>query len=537
MSHRSDVNKLLITIGISLLATHCGNKSNFSGDSRKKDPQSAANADDASHGIASLAVKPILTNVPVGTETIYTVTATDASGKELDVSVAAIPKNLTSNISNDQAKHTQKAMEPGPASTEFAYEGLTVTWNYNIDAPSPAPGPAPKADPKPTTLVLKADSTKIYRGQTAHLSVILEGPASRSVCSDSATKVSLDQTDSAQLKIDSSTCELLAEKIGIVTLNANYVFDDKLTLKADPLKIEIVNRNPIITSKPINQYDIDSNAPYQYQVLASDPDNDKISYEIALGPSFVKIDKSTGKVSIEVGGAQKGKHSIVLKVKDELGGETSQEFVLNIESAANLNVCTNGNISDLGSQDLSLPKEGEWSKYHSEAPPIDPLPNDIRESQPIALDMSLVTGNVLPVKSFDLDDVAMIVKPEVQLRDIYFYNTETKAREFTIPDDALMIYNANNAAYAYGRIDSKVTTIYKFSDRPDVSIPGGTSQTLGDVYGLGAPLIGHNAISISKLDTFGYIKNGVLKFKIVHIIHGTGFVTMKFGIDSCSAKP
>ncbi len=50
----------------------------------------------------------------------------------------------------------------------------------------------------------------------------------------------------------------------------------------------VPNDPPVITSTPI--LTVDENTVYSYQVTASDPDNDPLTYELTVGPSWLSID-------------------------------------------------------------------------------------------------------------------------------------------------------------------------------------------------------------------------------------------------------
>jgi hypothetical protein len=66
---------------------------------------------------------------------------------------------------------------------------------------------------------------------------------------------------------------------------------------------------------------------YTYQVQATDPEGDALTYEIAAGPQGMSID-ATGKITWTPTSADRGSQSILIEVKDNQGAVTRQPFTL-----------------------------------------------------------------------------------------------------------------------------------------------------------------------------------------------------------------
>ncbi|MBM3381591.1 MAG: hypothetical protein FJY29_04025 [Betaproteobacteria bacterium] len=164
----------------------------------------------------------------------------------------------------------------------------------------------------------------------------------------------------------------------------------------------------------------------------------------------------------------------------------------------------------------------------------DGMPSsDVAQSQVIRLDLNNIKGDVLPVSSFGLDDIAIIVKENQDLSLASKWNATTRTRNIRVPSDALMIFDGNNPEYASGSVDSGATTIYEFTNKR-VTIAGGTSQSLRSVYELGAPLIAHNKIQLSELKARGFVDaSNRIVFKVFHVAHGWGNVTLRFDLKPC----
>lgn len=159
--------------------------------------------------------------------------------------------------------------------------------------------------------------------------------------------------------------------------------------------------------------------------------------------------------------------------------------------------------------------------------------SDVAQSQVVRLDLNSIQGDVLPVTSFALDDIAIIVKENQNLATASRWVPSTRTRNIIVPGDALMIYDGNDPEYASGSVDSGATTIYEFTNK-SVTLPGGTSQSLRSVYGLGVPLIAHNKILLSDLKARGFVDaSNRIVFKVFHVAHGWGNVTLRFDLKPC----
>ena len=91
-------------------------------------------------------------------------------------------------------------------------------------------------------------------------------------------------------------------------------------------RVEIFNSPPVITSTPSSI----TGSAYSYQVIAQDPDADKITYTLSRGPSGMSIDSNTGMLKWTFTEKDSGDHAIEIKVSDPDGSEVKQSFNLTI---------------------------------------------------------------------------------------------------------------------------------------------------------------------------------------------------------------
>ena len=92
------------------------------------------------------------------------------------------------------------------------------------------------------------------------------------------------------------------------------------------------NRAPRITSSPVTTANIGS--LYVYDVRASDPDGDTLSYALTTNPTGMTI-SAAGRVEWTASAAQNGYHDVVLTVSDGRGGVAIQTYTVYAQLATN----------------------------------------------------------------------------------------------------------------------------------------------------------------------------------------------------------
>jgi hypothetical protein len=113
------------------------------------------------------------------------------------------------------------------------------------------------------------------------------------------------------------------------------------------LQVRNTNDPPTIQSTPLNIAVEDS--LFTYQVIASDPDADKLYYSLTVAPSGISIIDTTGLMQWTPTNENVGDTTVTVEVSDRNGGTVEQNFVLTV-----LNV----NDAPL-SFDLLYPVEGD----------------------------------------------------------------------------------------------------------------------------------------------------------------------------------
>lgn len=95
------------------------------------------------------------------------------------------------------------------------------------------------------------------------------------------------------------------------------------------LSVDSGNRNPVITSLPAGS--ARSGQTWSYQVVASDPDGDALSYHLTSNPPGMAISGS-GLVSWSPAEDLEGSFPVTIEVTDSKGGAVSQSFTLNLST-------------------------------------------------------------------------------------------------------------------------------------------------------------------------------------------------------------
>ena len=157
-----------------------------------------------------------------------------------------------------------------------------------------------------------------------------------------------------------------------------------------------------------------------------------------------------------------------------------------------------------------------------------------RQTATASIAVSDIVGNIIPVSSFFLDDIAFIVKADYNILSGYSFDG---TRTITIPPDSfLFYYDESDPLYGLISAGGDFNTDYVFNSQTYTFVPDPNVEvefTLPIVQGilsLGVDLMPSNAISLSALQSKGYVTNGVLNFKIMLIGHGGSEVTLT--IDS-----
>jgi len=99
------------------------------------------------------------------------------------------------------------------------------------------------------------------------------------------------------------------------------------------LVVDPSNTPPSITSTPTSTNATEKQL-YTYDVNATDPDNDALTYSLTNAPAGMNIDSASGLISWTPAVGQAGSYTVAILVEDLRGGTATQNFTLNVQAAA-----------------------------------------------------------------------------------------------------------------------------------------------------------------------------------------------------------
>jgi len=101
--------------------------------------------------------------------------------------------------------------------------------------------------------------------------------------------------------------------------------------ESEPLRspeIQVLNSPPRIVSTPEK---IDEDGTFRYVVAVEDPDDDRrLRYRLLEGPTGMKLDWLSGKLSWAPSDTQEGTHAVEIEVDDLAGGKVTQTFEIQV---------------------------------------------------------------------------------------------------------------------------------------------------------------------------------------------------------------
>ena len=99
-----------------------------------------------------------------------------------------------------------------------------------------------------------------------------------------------------------------------------------ITITVNDVTIAPENKPPRIISTPITT--ATENVLYKYDVDATDPDGDALTYSLTTKPAGMSINANTGLISWTPSSSQIGNNNVVVRVSDNKGGTATQSFTI-----------------------------------------------------------------------------------------------------------------------------------------------------------------------------------------------------------------
>ncbi len=120
-------------------------------------------------------------------------------------------------------------------------------------------------------------------------------------------------------------------------LEAEFKRGDLITLDVTPFDRDDSGKGIRLSTKIYNSVPVLSEAEpsfdgkyYKYQINATDPDNDMLTYKLRKGPDGMNLDSNNGLVTWEVKPEDEGRHDIEVSITDDNGGKIIIPFTTRI---------------------------------------------------------------------------------------------------------------------------------------------------------------------------------------------------------------
>jgi RHS repeat-associated protein len=113
----------------------------------------------------------------------------------------------------------------------------------------------------------------------------------------------------------------------------SLVFYNKngVQFKYDLVVLAQLNQKPAIDTKPV--IEIIGGQQYRYDVNATDPNEDILTYKLLTSPDGMSIDSRTGLISWDTQASNKGNHAVAVEVNDGRGEVMLQDYTLSVIDA------------------------------------------------------------------------------------------------------------------------------------------------------------------------------------------------------------
>jgi hypothetical protein len=117
------------------------------------------------------------------------------------------------------------------------------------------------------------------------------------------------------------------------TRNLVFYNPNQTQFEYDLVVLSEVNQGPYITSEP--NLEVLGGQVYTYEVEATDPDGDSLTYQLLSAPDGMTIDSETGVINWDTDTIPLGNYSVVVEVSDNRGETALQQYSLSLTDTPN----------------------------------------------------------------------------------------------------------------------------------------------------------------------------------------------------------
>ncbi len=274
---------------------------------------------------------PSIDSTPVTTATegsaySYDVNASDADGDTLSYSLTTAPAGMTINTTTGVISWTPTTAQVGSQSVTVQVDdgnGGTATQSYSITVDA-IPNTAPTIDSTPVTTATE--------GNAYSYDVNASDPDGDALTYSLVTAPSgmMINNVTGLISWTPTTAQIGAHPVAVEVDDGNgAAVTQSYTLTVDA----VPNNPPTIDSTP--SFSATEGSPYSYDVNASDPDGDTLTYSLTTAPTGMTIDSASGVISWTPTTAQVGTQSVAVQVDDGNGAYVTQSFSVAVSALPN----------------------------------------------------------------------------------------------------------------------------------------------------------------------------------------------------------
>ncbi|KYC37632.1 hypothetical protein WA1_39915 [Scytonema hofmannii PCC 7110] len=269
---------------------------------------------------------PVMTSTPrtstrLGNSYLYKIEATDPDGDAISYSLLSKPEGMT--ISDGAIVWTPTPNQFGNNSVllRVSDSQAIVEQSFTINVSNLAINRAPSIISTPNTLTnLEKEYQYNLRGTDPDGDLLLWSltAAPDGMVVDSQT---------GALRWNPTSTQIGEHTVAVQLTDALGGY----TTQEFTLEVTGINAPPTIVSNPVTRAAF--NQPYSYTVVASDPENDVLSFNLGKTPSGMTIDDH-GVIQWTPQGTQVGSHSVEVFVTDALGATSTQTYTIVVSETA-----------------------------------------------------------------------------------------------------------------------------------------------------------------------------------------------------------
>lgn len=261
---------------------------------------------------------------PIGNPYVYAVAATDVDGDPLSYQLTTAPSGMTINAETGLIEWTPTAAQFGEQPVEVTVsdgQGGSATQSFTLLASNQASNQAPVITSTPNTVT---NLDRLYQ----------YGLTATDADGDALIWRLVDAPDG--MVIDAQTGRLswqpTAQQLGNHEVSIEVFDGSLLTGQSFTLTVNGGNTPPAIVSTPITQAAQDQ--AYSYQVVATDRENDPLTYRLGVHPDGMTIDAQTGQITWTPTADQVGNQTVEVVVQDTQEGMQRQTYTIVVGTQA-----------------------------------------------------------------------------------------------------------------------------------------------------------------------------------------------------------